>query len=298
MPSPFSRLFSPETRRRLGHRVEYEALRAITAVLRSMGIDRASAFMGRAWRWLAPLNKRHARADAHLAASLPHLTAAERAKILDEMWDNLGRTAAETVLLPQLIRETERMSWDFSGVDLEKARKGAVFVSLHTGNWEVMALPARELGFSLQAIYKPLTNPLVETWFADLRRSLYGAGLTRLDRGLALKIRTLARSGAMVAVIGDNRDDTHVVIDFFGRPAGAQPFPAMLARRFGLPIYVGRVIRTEGAHFRIEVQEVEVPASDDVQADILELTVRIHAQFEKWISQKPGQWMWAQRKWL
>ena len=230
MPSLLDRLLPKDRRRRISHRVEYAALRAITALLAAMGIDRASAFMGWAWRRLAPLNKRHARAEAHLAAAMPHLTAAERARILDGMWDNLGGTAAETVLLPMILREPERVVFDPATIDLDKVRGGAVFVSLHTGNWEVITLPLRLLGFDVTAIYKPLTNPLVEGWFADLRRTLYGAGLTRLDRGIALKIRTLAKSGAVVAVVGDHRDDTHEVIDFFGRPAGAQPFPAMLAQ--------------------------------------------------------------------
>ena len=292
------RLFPLEMRQRVSHRIEYGALRAITAVLDQLGIDRASALMGWIWRKVAPLNRRHARADQHLAAAMPHLTADERARILDRMWDNLGRTAAETVLLPRLVAESDRIELVDNGLNLEKAREGAVFVSLHTGNWEVVSIPLRRAGFDITAIYKPLTNPLVEQWLADQRRSLYGAGLTRLDRGIALKIRTLAKGGAVVAVVGDHRDDTHVVIDFFGRPSGALPFPALLARRFSLPLYVARTIRTEGAHFRVEGREMEIPLTDDVQADIVELTRRIHAQFEEWISEYPDQWMWAHRKWF
>lgn len=298
MPAILDRLIPRETRRRLSHRVEFAVLRAITAFLGLLGVDRASAFMGWIWRRVAPLNKRHARADRHLAAAMPHLTAEERAAVLDRMWDNLGRTAAETVLLPKLLAEPDRVVFDPASLDLEKARPGAVFVSLHTGNWEIVTVPLRAAGFDVTAIYKPLTNPLVEEWFADKRRSLYGAGLTRLDRGIALKIRTLAKGGAVVAVVGDHRDDTHVVIDFFGRPSGAQPFPAMLARRFSLPLYVARSIRTDGARFRVEGVEMEVPVTDDAQADILELTRRIHAQFEEWISEYPDQWMWAHRKWF
>ena len=71
-----------------------------------------------------------------------------------------------------------------------------------------------------------------------------------------------------------------------------------LARRFGLPLFVARTIRTEGAHFRIEARELEVPKTGDAQADTVEATRRIHAVFEEWIAEHPEQWMWAHRKWL
>jgi Kdo2-lipid IVA lauroyltransferase/acyltransferase len=294
----FSSLISPQTRKRLSHRVEYAALRTIAAGLNLLGIDRASALMGRLWRLFAPLNARHARADRHLALSFPEMSAEERARILDRMWDNLGRTAAETILLPRLIAEPERIVCDVPAAELEKARTGAIFVSLHTGNWEIVSIPLRDAGLDLKAVYKPLTNPYVEEWLARLRRSLYAAGLTRLDRGIALKLRSFARSGATLAIIADHRDDTHIEIDFFGRPSGAMPFPAMLARRLGLPIFVGRSIRTEGAHFRVDGHWLEVPVTADPEADTRALTITIHAVFEGWIREHPEQWMWAHRKWL
>ena len=282
----------------LSHQIEWQAVRAVTAVLNLLGVDRASALMGRLWRLVAPFNARHARADRHLAAAFPEMSAAERARILDRMWDNLGRTAAETLLLPRLIAEPGRITCDVAPEELAKARDGAVFVSLHTGNWEVVSLPLRDAGLNLKAVYKPLTNPFVEENLAGLRRSLYAAGLTRLDRGIALKLRSFARSGATLAMVADHRDDTHIVIDFFGRPAGAMPFPAMLARRTGLPLFVGRAIRTEGAHFRIDGHWLEVPRTSDAEADTIALTRAIHGVFEGWIRQHPEQWMWAHRKWL
>ncbi|WP_165498212.1 lysophospholipid acyltransferase family protein [Siculibacillus lacustris] len=287
-----------QIRRRVSHRVQYVALRGVEGLLLALGLDRASALMGALWRTFAPFNPRHARADRHIAAAMPELDAAARRRLLGDMWENLGRTFAETLLLPRLLAEPERVVCDVPPESLEKARHGAVFVSLHTGNWEIVAVPLVRLAFDVRAVYKPLTNPLVDRYLAERRRSLYAGGLIARDRGVALRLRSLARTGSTLAILSDLRDSTSMDITFFGRPARATPFPALLARRLGLPLFVGRSIRTGGAHFRVDGHWLDVPRGPDAEADAAELTRTIHTVFEGWIRQYPEQWMWAHRKWL
>lgn len=299
MTQPFlSRLMSADLRRQIAHRIQYAGLLVVAGVLSLLGIDRASACMGRAWRLLAPLNRRHARADGHLAAAFPDMSAEERRRILGDMWENLGRTAAETILLPQLLADPTRVVSLLPADVLETARKGAIFVSLHTGNWEVVATPLRAAHLDLKAVYKPLRNPLVDTWLAERRHPLYGDGLMPLDRGIAVRLKSFARSGATLTMLADLRDNTAMTVDFFGRPALATPFPVMLARRLGLPLFVGRSIRLDGVHFHVDGHWLEVPRTENAEADIAAATAAIHAVFEGWIREHPSQWMWAHRKWL
>lgn len=297
--TPLTDVFSAAGRRRISHRVQYWALVLVASLLGRLGIDRASAAMGRAWRLFAPLNQRHARVHAHLAAAFPEMDVATRRRIVGDMWENLGRTAAETVLLPELLKEPERITWDHLAPDIfEKARGGAIFVSLHTGNWELVSVPLAACGLDLRAVYKPLRNPAVEEWLVERRRALYAGGLMALDRSIAVKLKSLAKSGATLAILADLKDPTGITLDFFGRPAAATPFPALLARRLGLPLFVGRSIRTEGAHFRLDGRWLDVPRTDDAAADVESLTRTIHAVYEEWIREHPEQWMWAHRKWL
>ena len=289
---------SPPLTRRLSWRLQYVLLLAVAAVLRLLGLDRASAMMGLMWRWLAPYNARHARADRHLALAMPELDAAARGKILGDMWENLGRTAAETILLPQLLAEPERVDCVVPAEELDRARGGAVFVSLHTGNWEVVSVPLAQAGIAVTGVYKPLSNPLVETWLLDRRLPLYRGGLIGREIGAAMKLRSIARAGAVLAIVADQTDRTAIPVTFFDRPARAMPFPALLARRLGLPLFVGRTVRLDGVHFRVEGRWLEVPKSGDVEADISALIGAIHEVWEGWIRQHPAQWMWAHRKWL
>jgi len=288
----------PSLLRRVGWRLQFLALRVVAVLLGAMGLDRASAFMGWCWRHLAPLNKRHARADAHLALAMPELSATERRRILGDMWENLGRTAAETILLPELLGDAGRVVCPLPPETFDAARKGAVFVSLHTGNWEIVSVPLRSAGLETRALYKPLSNPLVEDWLRARRAPLYPGGLIGRQHGIAVKLRALARARSVLAVVADQTDRTAITVDFFGRPARAMPFPALLARRLGLPLFVGRSIRTMGARFCVEGRWLDVPHTDDAEADVVSLTRAIHAVWEEWIRQYPAQWMWAHRKWL
>lgn len=289
---------SAQTQRSISYRVQYAGLLAVAGLLSLLGLDLASALMGRLWRWFAPFNPRHARAEGHLAAAFPEMSAEERRRILGDMWENLGRTAAETILLPRLLADPSRVVCDVPMEELEKARGGAVFVSLHTGNWEIVSRPLRDAHLDLRAVYKPLRNALVDNWLADHRRALYGTGLMPLDRGIAVRLKSLARSGATLAILADLRDTTAMTIDFFGRPALATPFPAMLARRLGRPLFVARSIRLKGAHFRVDGHWLDVPRTGNAEADVAATTAAIHAVFEVWIREYPAQWMWAHRKWL
>lgn len=279
-------------------RLEVAAVRGIVAGLGALGPERASALMGRIWRRLAPLNRRHARADRHLADAMPELSGDRRREILGDMWDNLGRTAAEAFLLPQIITMPDLVEEAFEGIDGLSRADGAIFASLHSGNWELAAWGIRLAGFRTAAVYQPLKNPLADAVLKDLRLPIYDAGLYPRDASTALRLRSLARSGVAVGMLADLRDATGAEVSFFGRPAYATTLPAMLARRLSLPLVAGRVVRLEGLRFRIEAAPVAVPRTEDVDADILAATEALTARFEAWIRQYPSQWMWAHRKWI
>ena len=50
------------------------------------------------------------------------------------------------------------------------------------------------------------------------------------------------------------------------------------------------------ARFTVKVREIRIPRSADPEADIREVTANIQAQFEAWIREAPGQYMWTNRR--
>jgi len=285
--------------RALKWRAEALGLGVMQKLLQALGPDRASALSGALWRRLAPLNKRHKRADAQLAAALPDLTPEARNAILLEMWENLGRTTAESFHLSPLLADLSRFEIgpDTRAAITHAQETGAVFVSLHQGNWELAAPLLNALGLPVAGVYQKLQNPLAEAQALALRAPHYPLGLFAKGNDAARALLKLVGARGTVAIMADLRDMGGLPVPFFHRDAPSTGFPALLARTKEVPLFAGVVKRTTGARFAIEVVEIEVPRTADRQADILGATVNIQRCFEGFVRSAPGQWMWGHRRW-
>ena len=271
----------------------------MAALVTGLGPDRASAFSGAMWQKIAPLNKRHARAEAQLSAAMPELDAAQRAAILHEMWGNLGRTTAEAFHIGTLIAEQDRF---VIGEDTREAvrqakARGAVFVSLHQGNWELASPLLNSLGLPVAGVYQRLQNPLVEEAASRFRKPFYALGLHSKGHDTARQLLRIVGQHGTVTIMADLRDLGGVAVPFFHQPAPSTIFPALIARGRDVPLYAGVVFREKGATFRIRTTEIPVSRSDDRERDLFETTSAIQRCFEGYIRERPGQWMWGHRRW-
>jgi KDO2-lipid IV(A) lauroyltransferase len=286
---------------RLRHRLEYAGLALARSLIRLMPIDVASTVMGKAWRWIAPWLHRHPRAVTHIARAFPDRSAREHDALARAMWETLGRVAAEGFLIDRIADDPSRITLDLgpAAAAFEASRTtGAVVVSLHTGNWEIVALPARALGISAAGVYQRIANPLVEALLLEIRHPYYPGGLYPKGKDTVRAILSHIRKGGTIALLADHRDVRGLLIDFLGAPAWATRTPAHFARSFDVPLIIGRVIRTgPGARFRIEADVIDVPRSADRDSDIDTATLTINAHFERWIRERPTEWMWIHQRW-
>lgn len=279
--------------------IEALGFAGLAGLIRSLGPDRASAVSGAIWRRLAPLNRRHQRARANLMASLPGLSDAEYEAILLQMWENLGRTLAESFHFAQLMREIERFAIDDEVHThiLRAHREGAVCVSPHQGNWELAAPLFGALGLRVAGVYQKLKNPRVDAQVVAARAPFYPLGLHSKGNHTARHLMRAAAERGTILMMADLRDLTGVEVPFFGRMAPSTVFPALIARSRQVPLFAGVVERKEGVQFRVRLVEVPVAREGEREADILATTAALQAQFERFIRQKPGQWMWGHRRW-
>jgi KDO2-lipid IV(A) lauroyltransferase len=280
-------------------RVEYWGFLAVAGLFRALPLETASAFSGWMWRVIAPRLRRHERARRNLSASMPELSPERREAVLLEMWEMLGRTFAEAFHLDEIANDPKRVTIDPSPEVHEAfhSPSGCVIVCLHMGNWEVAGLGAARAGCSIAGVYQRLKNPLVDRAVTRMRRHVYPLGLFSKGHQTVTALMRILRKGGAVALLADQRDHGGIPVPFFGRPAPSTPFPAMLARAKNVPLVAGRVQRLPGVRFKVLTEIVEVPHTDDRQADIRDATAAIHAVFERWIREDPGQWMWSHRRW-
>jgi Kdo2-lipid IVA lauroyltransferase/acyltransferase len=284
--------------RPLRYRLEHIGFRAAQAAATSLPLEAVSLSSGVAWRLIAPRLHRQERALRNLALAYPELSDAERKRIAAGMWENLGRTFAESFHLKEIIAQ-KRIRFE-PREQLEEIVRGGpcVVCGLHLGNWELVAYASKLMGASFTGVYQRLNNPLVDEETRKLRAFLYEGGLLPKTPVSARALMKTAKSGGYPAFLADLRDDNGTAVPFFGAPALSTVFPALLARKAGLPLYAGAAFREPKVRFVIRAQRVDVPRTDDHAADAVAGTAALQAQFEAFIRQAPEQWMWAHRKWV
>ena len=283
---------------KLKFRAEWLALKLFGGILGSMPLDWASAFMGNLWRVIAPMTHRHARAKAHIMAAFPEMTHNEADKIIRDMWENLGRVAAETVLLSKIHKDPSRVTYVNPEVLDPSVGEGAVLVTMHYGNWEVIPDKSEARGLPVAGIYQKLKNPYSEEYLINKRKFLYKLGLYRKSHNTGAKIVSILRKKGSLAFVADVRDIRGVKIQFFNQRAAATHIPAALARSMNKRLVAVRSLRTKGARFEVMGKEIPVARTNDRVQDALTTTQAVHDQFEEWIREEPSQWMWFMRKWI
>jgi KDO2-lipid IV(A) lauroyltransferase len=291
----------PTVLRRLRWRVEAGIVGALFAGLRALGPRRASdlgAWVGRTFGPLLPVSRI---AEVNLRLAFPDRDSAWRRATIRAMWDNLGRVAAEFPSLPRLVADPGAVAVA-GAADVEAmARAGgpAILFSAHLGNWEVLIPTAARLGVPAGAVYRAIGNPLIDAAVAAIRRTATGPGAVMLPKGAAGARGALAhlRAGGVIAMLMDQKMNDGIAASLFGRTAMTAPALAHLALRFRCPVIPTRAERLGPARFRIVVEKpLPLPDTGDRHADIAALTQTVNDTLERWIRDRPAEWLWLHRR--
>ena len=129
-------------------------------------LDWASALGGALARRIGPSLGISERARRNLRRAFPHLAEIEVERIVTEMWDNLGRVAAEYPHLREIRvfeagGRVETHGFEHMDRAVAAGRRVIIF-SGHIANWEIGLLAAVQYGISVAQIYRAANNPLVD----------------------------------------------------------------------------------------------------------------------------------------
>lgn len=264
-----------------------------------MSVERVSSVGSLIGRTVGGRTRRNMRALANIAAALPQTTPAERALIVRDMWDNFGRTVAETALIDRIAADPSRITLinpallDGCGAD----GRGTVFVGLHFGNWEIMSVPLLRMNLTPMCVYRPLADKEANDLLLQHRSPLCPCGLFPTSRATMLKLARHVRTGGEICIAADHRDSNGLSVPFFGRPAPSVALPAALGVRYGARVIAVRVERLPNARFAVTLERIAIADTGDVNADTLTTTATIQTVFEGWIKADPGRWLWFYKRW-
>ena len=291
-------------KKRIRQYLAYAGLRALTAVVLSLGVDRAVHFGRFCAGVVYRLDARHRRrALENLSAAMPEIPPAQRDGIARDSFCSFAQVLVESAYLPRVLFHS---TWTrYMDVEMHPeakramgAGKGGIMFTAHTGNWELTGQVAGAIGHPLLSVARPRDNPYLERHVI--------AGRERMGQKIVAKtgaVRDLSRAlreGRFLGVLVDqNAGRQGILCDFFGRPASTTAAPAMLAIRFGAPLVPSHQRRI-GTGFRYLLTleaPLEVPRTGDREQDVKLLTTAMNARVEAWVRADPDQWLWAHRRW-
>ncbi|WP_334145908.1 LpxL/LpxP family acyltransferase [Hyphomicrobium sp.] len=283
----------------LRHRCEYGALVLAMSAMRLAGVDASASVLAWLARLIGPRTRRHGQSLRNLAIAFPDRSPAEHARIAHAMWDNMGRIAAELMLIDRVIADPARI--DIRGTQgLEAAvreRVPQVGATPHLGNWELTIWPVKLLGGDPAAVYRPLANPYIDRLVRSRRTALFSGGLfakgkedgPRAAKGLI----DFVRGGGWLGFVCDHVDRRGVDVTFLGQSVRVSYVPALIARHTDAWLWVARTVRLGAqSRFRLDAVRLDMPVSDDKRRDAHRATELIFRQFDAWIREHPEQWQW------
>ncbi len=280
--------------RKIRYALEAVVLFFAFLLFRLLPLDMASGFGGLLARILGPFSRAHRTAENNITMAMPELNQYQVRKILGDMWENLGRVIGE---YPHLSGAQIKQRLTIEGQEnLRQSMalgKGALVVSGHFANWEIVPLTAALNGFPAVLIYRAANNPIAE-WFIQRIRSRYNLNMFNKGHEGARKIIKALKEGKTVGILVDQKLNDGRPIPFFGRDAMTAMAAVQLAIKLQVPLLAARVVRTDGAHFHVSVQPAKIyDPSADADKEMLEL----HKLFESWIREYPAQWFWVHNRW-
>lgn len=224
----------------------------------------------------------------------------DASKVIASMFRHLGWSAVEW------LRYSGHRSREFAGhvsitggSALEAALaagKGALILTAHIGNWELMAAAASRWG-PVGCVVKPIKARGVSA-FVCRRRERMGLRLYSRDGSLRPILRALARGEIVAMPLDQNmRLRRGIFVPFFGRPACTTPGLAIASALARAPVFPAYMIREETGRHQLHLESPIEPPPDLRSATIREYTARYTAVLERIIRAHPEQWLWIHRRW-
>ena len=141
------------------------------------------------------------RANQNLKNALPNLSKEQRSEIIRGMWENLGRTAAEFFNIKTLIKERNRIN--IKGIEIlrDNINNGAIYVSAHIANWEIIPIAIKETDKQVGAVFRESNNYFFNKWMIQKRKLITEYQFPKGPSGVKEILNFLKNNGSVAMLI-------------------------------------------------------------------------------------------------
>ncbi len=284
-------------------RLEVMAYDILRLLMRPFSLEQVSRLAGWLVGFIGPKTSKHHIAKTNMKLAFPDADAAQIETWLKESWNRMGRTFGEFPLLGRIKVFDKNSNVEVVGLEiLEKLKhdkKGAVLISGHFANWELMAAVFSQAKLPVRVTYRPTNNPYFDKRIRAQRKA-YGIDLMVPKSGPkgAKELIQALRMGDSVALLNDQKFNEGIEIPFFGHGAMTAPGPTRLAMQTGAPLIPMSIVRTGGANFRVTIhKEIKLVDTGKRTKDIHATVLKITGFIEDQIRANPTDWFWVHRRW-
>lgn len=232
------------------------------------------------------------------------LTEADYRFIAKRTFQNFGRTFIEFLRFNIMTKRDIERRVRTSGMDnlravLDKGQ-GALAVSAHLGNFEMIAASTNLLGICRNSLMgRKIKPPVVDSLVVDLRKQCDVTTIYSKE-GLKQVLRTLRRNEGVGIVLDQNmRRGIGIFVNFFGIAASTTPGLALLALRKKGGVLPSFCVREglNGHHHLFVLPPVPIAKTGDRDHDLKLNTQRFTKIVEAVVRRWPDQWFWFHQRW-
>jgi KDO2-lipid IV(A) lauroyltransferase len=233
----------------------------------------------------------------NLRAAFPDLGESSLDVMRRKVYANFGRLIAEIVHIPSFASNRHGTIMEAEGaLDYPLVQRGqAIYVSAHLGNWELLPILFKWQNLPLTIIYSPIGRRQIDSKLMTSRRK---TGAVYVEKSGALRSCVAAmKRGESIALLVDQRVDSGIEVDFFGRRTLFTHMPARMALKFNCPIIFAKSVRVGTGHVQAFFNEPIWPGTERGKQAEEDLTRRLAKMTEDCIRQHPEQWFCSKRRW-
>lgn len=285
----------------------------MSLAIRTLRLFQAAAKPGRRGRAVAAFlngllrlfSPRKRRIEANLSLVHPEKDRAWRTDMRRRLYGHLAWTVTELLALQrdpsQALHWVESVEGGHHMETLQAPGRGALFVSAHLGNWELLAAWYAQFR---RAAERPspyvVSQEIHDREISDLVREYRErSGIGLLPKGIStLEFVRLLKEGAHIALLADISWLGGVRLPFMGHDCTNTTGPAVLSLLASVPIVPVGIYRT--APFRHTIRffpPLPVPEERDRRRRAELLTMEVNRALEKMIAPRPELWFWMHNRW-
>ncbi len=228
----------------------------------------------------------------------------EAEKIAKESTLQFGQIFVEVMIFPEL-KKTMAEHVKVVGLNYltdyiksgERNGRGAVIMTCHSDNWELMGGAFAQNGIPLVGVAKKQKSEGADK-FVNEQRTLIGMHITY--RSGVREMYKMLDEGHFIGLIMDQdvgRSDG-VVVKFFDRATNFVTGAASMSRFRDIPIFPAFMHRNPDKTHTLEIfPPIFTEKTKDKRADIKNMTQKLATLTEEHIKKYPAEWFWLHDRW-